>query len=429
MQAKILPNGMCLLNLERYINDIKSRLRDVADLENFKAPSTPFAGDPVSKKDCPDIEPGQNKLRKRYVEIIGILRWVERCCRPDLSVALSELGKVQANPSQKHFDQLIRCLRYTIATKSLGILYGRPREDDPEAGLCGFVDSNWGGTSADHRSRGGYIFMAWGSPICWSSFRATAIALSSCEAEFQAASIATQQATWCRYLASDMGLGDLCITDYGNLCSRDYRRSCLTMMTHQGEVPITIFEDNKAAILLSENHVFHKRSRSIHARYRYVRQHVRLGHVRLCYVETSRNLADLMTKTPPSATHSKLCDKLLCHLRGDKVYTFSGKLIDGPKRRGKRDEIRFPDLTRYRLISPADISDATLEERIREINNFDNWAQRERDARRGASKPTSRQATASTIATHTSALSPDHLRLITTACAVWASAISTTTTG
>ena len=120
---------------------------------------------------------------------------------------MSELGKVQANPGQVHWKKLQHLLRYLSTTRKGGLLYGAPITDKASGPLVGYVDSNWGGVGGGYKSRGGYIFEAWQTPIAWSSFKGTATALSSCEAEYMACSMATQEATWLRYLASDMGYG------------------------------------------------------------------------------------------------------------------------------------------------------------------------------------------------------------------------------
>jgi hypothetical protein len=104
------------LGQQRYIEDVLQKYGMI----DCHSTHVPFTGDPVSKLDCPDLEPGKNPLQKKYVELIGILRWIERCTRPDLTVALSELGKVQANPGQVHWKKLhsICCATYRPLAKA-----------------------------------------------------------------------------------------------------------------------------------------------------------------------------------------------------------------------------------------------------------------------------------------------------------------------
>lgn len=72
------------------------------------------------------------------------------------------------------------------------------------------------------------------------------MALSSCEAEFMAATEAAKQAIRLQELLSEI--------------------------TDQPCESVTIRIDNKSAIALTKNHVFHGRSKHIHKRYHFIRE-------------------------------------------------------------------------------------------------------------------------------------------------------------
>ncbi|GJX22789.1 zinc finger, CCHC-type containing protein [Tanacetum coccineum] len=84
------------------------------------------------------------------------------------------------------------------------------------------------------------------SPITWCSQKQTTVALSSCEAEFMAAIAAACQAIWLRELLAEV-----------------------TGLERQ---KVIIRVDNKSAIALSKNPVFHGRSKHIHTRYHFIRE-------------------------------------------------------------------------------------------------------------------------------------------------------------
>jgi hypothetical protein len=65
--------------------------------------------------------------------------------------------------------------------------------------------------------------------------------------------------------------------------------------------PTRIFEDNQGCIALSENPIFHKRTKHIDIRYHFIRERVASGEIELKYVATEHQLADLLTKALPSA--------------------------------------------------------------------------------------------------------------------------------
>ena len=187
-----------------------------------------------------------------------------------------------------------------------------------------YTDSDWGGDKETAQSRGGFVAMSWQSPVSWSSFKIKSIAASSSEAEFMAAFHAARESKWLRYLFSDLGYGDLSPTHFGNLDGRDYERERLPDLVDRMEVPIMVAADNKSAISISKNPVLHNRSKHIHIKYLWVRVEVNKGHVRLKYVNTRENLADLMTKQLPKATHDLLVSQLMVGLRDGVLETWKG---------------------------------------------------------------------------------------------------------
>ena len=59
---------------------------------------------------------------------------------------------------------------------------------------------------------------------------------------------------------------------------------------------VTLFVDNQGAIALAENPVHHQRSKHIDVRYHFIRSEVEAGIVKLMYVSSESNIADLFTK-------------------------------------------------------------------------------------------------------------------------------------
>ena len=170
------------------------------------------------------------------------------------------------------------------------------------------------------------MFTSWQSPVSWASFKIRSVAASSCEAEYMSASQAVRHSKWLRYLFSDLGYGDLQPTQLGSLCSDDYRKRSLSADRDPKErgkhwpQPLMLAIDNKGAIALSNNPVLHRRSKHIHINYHIVRQEVARKNVRLNYISTVDNLADLMTKSLPRATHYRLVKHLLHSVTDGRLY-------------------------------------------------------------------------------------------------------------
>ena len=71
--------------------------------------------------------------------------------------------------------------------------------------LVGFTDSDWAGDPDDRKSTAGYVFSLGSGPVTWACKKQQALALSSAEAEYQAAVNASQEALWLRQILSEFG--------------------------------------------------------------------------------------------------------------------------------------------------------------------------------------------------------------------------------
>jgi hypothetical protein len=95
----------------------------------------------------------------------------------------------------------------------------------------GYTDSDVGGDLVGRRSTGGMDFYVNERLVTWSSHKEKTVALSSCEAEFMAATPAAKQALWLRNL-----LGEITTTK---------------------PKTVSLFVDNNSAIALMKNPVSH----------------------------------------------------------------------------------------------------------------------------------------------------------------------------
>ncbi|GJR87116.1 zinc finger, CCHC-type containing protein, partial [Tanacetum coccineum] len=119
----------------------------------------------------------------------------------------------------------------------------------------------------------GIIFYYGESPISWSTQKQATVALSSCESEFIAATAAATQALWLKRL--------------------------LSKLTHSQEEKVTIQVDNKSAIALMKNPVFHGRSKHIDTKYHFIRECVEREDIQVEFVSGEYQKADILTKALP----------------------------------------------------------------------------------------------------------------------------------
>ena len=107
--------------------------------------------------------------------------------------------------------------------------------------------------------------------MSYKSRKQQSVALSTCEAEYMALSIATQEVKFLSQLLTDM-------------TGKEQTKG------------VVLYVDNQGAIALAKNPVHHQRSKHIDIRYHFVRDEVQNGFVILEYVPTEENVADVFTK-------------------------------------------------------------------------------------------------------------------------------------
>jgi hypothetical protein len=197
--------------------------------------------------------------------IVGCVRYLVHT-RPYISFAVGYVSCFIESPTMEHLAAVKHLLRYIAGTRSLGCKYtsGRDRE------LIGFSDSDIYGDVVDRKSTTGTLFSFGDSPVAWQSQKQKVVALSSCEAEYVAATTAACQAVWLRQL--------------------------LDNMTGKQSGATTVFIDKKSAIELCKNPVFHDRSKHIEVRYHYIRNCIEAGKINVEHISTGELLADILTK-------------------------------------------------------------------------------------------------------------------------------------
>eukprot|EP00253_Pinus_taeda_P027165 PITA_27165 len=114
--------------------------------------------------------------------------------------------------------------------------------------LVGYTDSDWAGCASDRKSTSGCCFGLGSVVVSWFIWKQQSVALSSAEAEYMVVNLASCEAiSLCKMLFSLFG---------------------------QPLRPSMIFCDNQSCIKLTENPVFHDRSKHIGIRYHFMRDYV-----------------------------------------------------------------------------------------------------------------------------------------------------------
>ncbi|CAI7879869.1 unnamed protein product, partial [Closterium sp. NIES-53] len=125
------------------------------------------------------------------------------CTRPDLAYPLSLLARyVAPNRHQKvHWDAAKRVLRYLCSTSGMGFVLG----GQSPVVFTGHADASWVDDSATQRSSQGYTFSLGSGSVSWRSTRSSSVLSSSCEAEIYSGAMAAQELRWLTYVLTDLG--------------------------------------------------------------------------------------------------------------------------------------------------------------------------------------------------------------------------------
>ncbi|CAI7822211.1 unnamed protein product, partial [Closterium sp. NIES-53] len=188
-----------------------------------------------------------------YPELVGCLMYLMTCTRPDLAYPLSILARYVAPGRHRpeHMAATKRVLRY----------------------LCSYAASSQG-----------YTFSLGSGSVSWRCTRSSSVLGSSCEAEIYAGAMAAQELRWLTYLLSDLG---------------EPPRS-----------PPVLYIDNKAMLALCREHILELRTKHIALRYFLARELQQRGQLRLAYVASQANSADIFTKALPPGDHQRFCTML-----------------------------------------------------------------------------------------------------------------------
>lgn len=114
--------------------------------------------------------------------------------RPDLAFALGQLSRFAGNYSAKHVGTVKRVLCYLAGTLDFGITYPRNQNVAKEVVLEGICDSDWPNDPEQRNSTMGFVFSLAAGAVTWMSRRQLVIGLSTTEAEYVAACVATMEA-------------------------------------------------------------------------------------------------------------------------------------------------------------------------------------------------------------------------------------------
>ncbi|GJW39030.1 ribonuclease H-like domain-containing protein [Tanacetum coccineum] len=249
------------LSQKKYARQLLER----AHMVNCNPSRTPIDTD---SKLGPDGVPVQDPTL--YRSLAGGLQYLT-FTRPDLSYAVQQVCLYMHDPREPHFAALKRIMRYVQGTLELGLqLYA-----SATTSLVGYTDADWAGCPSTRRSTSGYCVFLGDNLLSWSAKRQHTISRSSAEAEYRGVANVVAETAWIRNLL------------------RELHSPLLTATL--------VYCDNVSAVYMSANPVQHQRTKHIEIDIHFVRDMVKVGHVRVLHVPSRFQYADIFIKGFPSA--------------------------------------------------------------------------------------------------------------------------------
>jgi len=252
------------------------------DEHKTKGRDTPV-GKPLLNRDLDGVP---RKHPWLYRGAVGMLSYLGNSVRPELQMAVHQTARFSVNPMRSHELAIMRIGRYLCNNCERGVIY----KVDKTKGIEVYVDADfaggWVSADADNAdnvfSRTGFVICYANCPLIWCSKLQTEIALSTAEAEYIAMSHALRDTIPIQNLVKEV--------------------SCIFQLPEPlTDFCITVHEDNLSAISMAESLKFTPRTKHIAIKYHHFRSRVQTsfnksGDIRLKYISTKKQLADILTK-------------------------------------------------------------------------------------------------------------------------------------
>jgi hypothetical protein len=214
-----------------------------------------------------------------YRQIIGLLMYLKNT-RLDICFFVNTLSQYLVEPRCVHLVAAKHVMRYLKGMLDFGLCYN----GDHYFILGGYTDSDYARSVTDRKSTSGCCSSLGSAMTSWQSRKQSSISLTATEAEYIPACSTSFEAIWLwKFLT---GLFDLEMESSVILC------------------------DNQSCIKMTENPVFHDKSKNIEIWYPYIPDMVQRGVVNLQYVGTYEKVSNVLTKPLSRVKFEYFRDKL-----------------------------------------------------------------------------------------------------------------------
>jgi hypothetical protein len=257
-------NGVIYLDQRQYLLDVLNR-EGMVDCRPAILPMNP--GAKLRRATEEQAESITTQDREWYRKIVGSVLWLCTQTRPDITACVRLLCQFVSNPTEDHKREIVMLLRYLKATQSYGIAFRRTGKG---VKFQIYTDATWGSDLDDRKGVGAYIILWDGGLIDWRARKQPHIASSSMEAEICAASEGAKEAGILLTLLKEAGVPQ--------------------------EEGILLMTDSQSMITAAKNDGYHASLRHVDIRHKQIFEAARVGAIKLKWVSSEEQLADMLTK-------------------------------------------------------------------------------------------------------------------------------------
>lgn len=189
--------------------------------------------------------------------------------RPDITFSTAFLSKYLDKPTESLWKAGKRILRYLKETKDMELTYTKSNINN--LSIKAYSDSDWAGDVTDRKSVSGSVIYYGDNAISWFSRKQHCVALSSCEAEYIAAAETASELLFVKGIVQD-------------LCGESNTDTYLCL-------------DNQSALKMTLSYENSKRAKHIDIKIHFIKDIVQKGLIKVKYVKSENNVADIFTKS------------------------------------------------------------------------------------------------------------------------------------
>ena len=159
--------------------------------------------------------------------------------------------------------------------------------------MIAFSDSDWAADRETRISVSGFIIYLNGVAISWKSRAQKGVTLSSSEAEFVALSEAVKEIRFIFQVLRSMGI--------------------------KVKTPIVVRADNVGAMFMAKNTSISDRTKHVDIRYHFIREFVDQEFIKIVFVSTKENVADIFTKNLPKELFDRHSNNMIEEKKGRRI--------------------------------------------------------------------------------------------------------------